>query len=820
MNNIKKYTQKDRYGGSQVFEFHVPEMNIPSKPDEGHPGDPRGTDTVPAWLTPGENVVNAEASRLPGNQQMIDQMNNQGRAIQKQQGGPIPSYEADGGQVPMYSAAGDFVIDDAMLDAVSQVESNNDPQALSGVGAGGQYQIMPATAQQPGYGTTPISLEDRFDPDKSRAFAKEYLQGIMAKHPDFTRDQVLTAYHSGAGNVLKNNIGPVGQAYAGKVNAAEIPTQVAMYDGQGLTYPNAQNYSTKAVPEDKSFVQSITDYFTDKDEVPSMEGTVDQDMYAGMNPREVQRFERGIDDDIIMDSLGNVQAVNPNRVDESIPQKLAEKFANDGNKKAYDYGLSQYKEAVKQDNAYKEDSKRIVDEENTAKEIEVASQVNTLDQQIEEAKKNGDTTLLDVLIKKKNDLQNSVKKVIPDVNKKNKTILDMISQLPKNDNKPDPNKIKEKEKTVIETDPTMVEKMTGWFTDAFSDMFSGPELARMAITYSASRVLGYDHGNSFEHAAKKYMTRVDSSVAARQTFVTKKDNLEEFTTKSLSDYRKSGNLNDLIRRKTGTSIIGSGPMITHNKFGPLPTKKIGKDKFAIQYKGQLYPYDHSLMVGQTRPYDKELDEPQAVQDLFYKRGTSLIKSLNSGIRDSDEETPRITEDAAIQAQFAADRYIQDVQLYGSSPLIRSKLRTQMLQAQEEFWKDYAKSQRAGGDVPKSVLSYYNKRAITPKTKGVVSQNDFIGATAEQVSLLDKTITDISYSSKDNAKRYRELWGALKQNWSKHGSKDPRFKDIMGADDDNNSFTYWAFKVLENNPKPSDEHKAAIKLLKDKYKPKE
>ena len=78
---------------------------------------------------------------------------------------------------------------------------------------------MPKTAQQPGYGTTPISLEDRFDPEKSRAFAKQYLQGIIKQHPEFTKDQVLTAYHSGAGNVLKDNIGPVGQAYAGKVNA-------------------------------------------------------------------------------------------------------------------------------------------------------------------------------------------------------------------------------------------------------------------------------------------------------------------------------------------------------------------------------------------------------------------------------------------------------------------------------------------------------------------------------------------------------------------------------------------------------------------------
>ena len=50
-----------------------------------HPGDPKGTDTVPAWLTPGENVVNAEASRLPGNQEKIDKMNEEGRKIQRVQ---------------------------------------------------------------------------------------------------------------------------------------------------------------------------------------------------------------------------------------------------------------------------------------------------------------------------------------------------------------------------------------------------------------------------------------------------------------------------------------------------------------------------------------------------------------------------------------------------------------------------------------------------------------------------------------------------------------------------------------------------------------
>ena len=76
MHNIKSITQKDRYGNMfslELFEDQgVPLMiMIPDAPDglngadtSNHPGNPKGTDTVPAWLTPGENVVNAEASRI------------------------------------------------------------------------------------------------------------------------------------------------------------------------------------------------------------------------------------------------------------------------------------------------------------------------------------------------------------------------------------------------------------------------------------------------------------------------------------------------------------------------------------------------------------------------------------------------------------------------------------------------------------------------------------------------------------------------------------------------------------------------------------
>ena len=49
----------------------VPVSNVPVLGDvsfgfaDAHPGAPKGSDTVPAWLTPGEFVVNREAMSDP-----------------------------------------------------------------------------------------------------------------------------------------------------------------------------------------------------------------------------------------------------------------------------------------------------------------------------------------------------------------------------------------------------------------------------------------------------------------------------------------------------------------------------------------------------------------------------------------------------------------------------------------------------------------------------------------------------------------------------------------------------------------------------------
>ena len=71
-----KTTQKDRYGNMRSLEIETDGNNLEVPPmgsgipqyeavgglTENHPGAPKGSDTVPAWLTPGEFVVNKEAT--------------------------------------------------------------------------------------------------------------------------------------------------------------------------------------------------------------------------------------------------------------------------------------------------------------------------------------------------------------------------------------------------------------------------------------------------------------------------------------------------------------------------------------------------------------------------------------------------------------------------------------------------------------------------------------------------------------------------------------------------------------------------------------
>lgn len=75
-------------------------------------------------------------------------------------------------------------------------ESNHDPAAVSGKGALGLAQLMPATARDPGYGLKPA---DPHDPADNLRLGAEYLRAMYTEFGDWRL--ALNAYNWGPGNV-------------------------------------------------------------------------------------------------------------------------------------------------------------------------------------------------------------------------------------------------------------------------------------------------------------------------------------------------------------------------------------------------------------------------------------------------------------------------------------------------------------------------------------------------------------------------------------------------------------------------------------------
>ena len=162
-------------------------------------------------------------------------------------------------------AGGKFVADGRILDAIEFIESGGDPEAINKrTGAAGAYQILDSTALNPGYGVTPISLEDRFDKKKARKFAKEYLEGIAKANPNFTTDDLIQAYHSGPKNVAEGNIGPEGKKYLTKFYGVMNQKPGGLENllsktGIISTAEAANEGETKK--DDRSFMQKLLDPF-------------------------------------------------------------------------------------------------------------------------------------------------------------------------------------------------------------------------------------------------------------------------------------------------------------------------------------------------------------------------------------------------------------------------------------------------------------------------------------------------------------------------------------------------------------------------------
>jgi len=745
--HIKKYTEKDRYGNTFSYEFDVPSLQEIPQPDPSI-FKPKGTDTVPAMLTPGENVINAEASRLPGVQPMLDDLNDMGRAIQKKQGGPIPSYNAEGGPI----------IDDTMLDAIKQVESGGDVNAVSEVGASGPYQIMKATALKPGYGVTPIGLDERFDPDKSRAFAKQYLQGIMKANPDFTKDEVITAYHSGAGNVRKSKmgqeeLGPRGQEYADKVNIAmnenEVPMPMArpvVYDStpmeSGIMSAQASTKDDSVPKEEKElgFLESIKKKFDET--FPSIASDPTIQKIRTKNKREQAKeeenivkkgtlFSKGLDDaEKDLSEFKKELRKKGSNVTDSDAEKLKQLTETRDSLK------SEYKNKVKE-------RKEI--EKPTSDELKAKEKIDSI---------LGKKEIADKVVQETNDADYGEGKLnLDEVDdawaKKNLTgpYQGDFSQYLMNKGQ--------------EIGGQVLDKSIEYFGNAFKSMFNGDELAKMALIYAGSRALGYSHGGSLNYSMKNYMKTINANQAYAKKAVLDKDFADRFTAASLATYSQTADPDDLIPKAKSLKLESISGEINVPGYGKATTYKGDDGIDYIKVDGQTYAVPD---IKGAEKWDDKVHGDATVAKRYDTFGKAYADALNKseGLEPGDEGYVAY-EPVGADANIAYRRIIRNNKVSISQA---PETQRAIERAMEKYLQAKAAYSKAGntGTKPNNLESFIRIEAFKPLTG--ISPDMITGTSPENLQKLDDKIKSSMDNKKPFAEEYANEWQAYYKAWVK------------------------------------------------------
>ena len=740
MHNIKSITKKDRYGNMfslEMFEDQsVPLMiMVPDMPNgfngadtDNHPGNPKGTDTVPAWLTPGENVVNAEASRIPGNQEKIDQMNKQGRQMQAAQGGPIPSYAAGGMEVPrpdgmlnslsnrlgdrnggpMYAAMGtsqdDYVPYDVpswftpeILERLIQTESGNNNQAVnSRSGATGAAQIMADTALDPGYNVQPITLEQRKDPEAARRFATQYISGIQKEHPNFTPAQVLQAYNAGPRRMALNIDGE----YFGKKEDSKPLAQETI------------DYPAKILGED--FIPPRPTSLADQRKLKLQE----------FNKKAIANNLK-----IVQDSFNVLENKRQNNIAMGRPEfKGINKTTYNGTKKDL---ANQQKQLAE------------VTEEVTATTPKTSDEF--------------------------------VESIIAQTN------TDDSSDQPLATQPGDIDAIAKAGLGLKDQDPGFFQQSVSVIKDVLGEMFSSKDIARIAIQYVGSRALGYAHNGSLNYAMKEFAT--NKKLQQKQEFDLIKANAKNYSVASYNKYLQTRDVDDLKPLDLSGVKKRSGK-IYHTQLGTLNIieKDDGREYVNVPYtdkdgkrKSAYLRLDDERVAPYLEEYNSNIHDDTKVKKSFFDITKTGITGINDALKAKDEDA--IIIPAAEAGNISSEMLMlfqRDKKSYGG---VSSENQMEIIRnlelAQQQYLADLGAFKNGDrDDKPQSIASYYNTNKLVLDTRGVISATDTVGTDSKNVQkVINKINVNVVKSFPDDKKAaaayYKNTWAIYKNTWDKY-----------------------------------------------------
>lgn len=120
---------------------------------------------------------------------------------------------------------------DILLDAIRKVESSDGAHLYSHKGAVGEYQIMADTGRELGL-RIDSQVDERLDPEKSRAASSSYISKLLKKY-DGNLNDALMAYNWGMGNVDQWIEQGRGDGFTDKVgNWRPLPKETRDYTGK------------------------------------------------------------------------------------------------------------------------------------------------------------------------------------------------------------------------------------------------------------------------------------------------------------------------------------------------------------------------------------------------------------------------------------------------------------------------------------------------------------------------------------------------------------------------------------------------------------
>ena len=252
-------------------------------------------------------------------------------------------------------------------------------------------------------------------------------------------------------------------------------------------------------------------------------------------------------------------------------------------------------------------------------------------------------------------------------------------------------------------------------------MFNGEELARMALVYAGSRVLGYNHGGSLNYSMKNYMKRVDSNLAMAKKFALTEKARDDFTMDSLKEYAKTGNIDVLVKKSGGTTMTQTSGSAYLRGIGKVQKYKDANGIEYVSIGGKYAPV--TAVAKYLEPWDESVQGNKAIESKFSQYAEEAMKigndkfGLGAGTKNKTTYDTRGKINTKRIGQEANRAYRDIIRRNSLSVNDTLAMQASISTAIDNYANDVAAFKAAGskGVEPKSLDAYITEQVRIPLT---------------------------------------------------------------------------------------------------------